>query len=403
MPPATNLRRQCEQSRKKAMRSAMKLLLPMSLLLILATAALGDAVDDYLNSGVFKYESGDWNGAIADFTKALKLKDHDPGIYNRRGLAEQKKGDLNAAIADFAKAIKFAPKEATFRDNRGLAKLAMGDAAGAIADETKAIELKPDDALAFGNRGIARRTTGDLDGAIADYTKAIELNPYDALAYNNRGLAKRIKGDTDGAIADETKAIGLKPNFERAFYNRGKANQAKGDWQAARADFNNAIKLNSKDNDAYDLRGCLSYDSGAFTNALFDFRKEIEMNPANDYARFRVWLIRARLGERDAADQELQTYLAAPATRDDWAAKVGQFLVGQLTEREFLTNAKNLDRKKEAGQLCEAYFYVGSKRLFAGDKTTATDYFKQSLATKQTDFTEFASATAELKLLDGVQ
>lgn len=122
-----------------------------------------------------------------------------------------------------------------------------------------------------------------------------------------------------------------------------------------------------------------------------------------DFPRFRVWLIRARLGETEAATSELQTYLAGRTTGkpDDWASKVGHFLTGQLSELEFLAAAKDADQKTEASKLCQAYFYAGSKRLFAGDKATAMDYLQRSIATDRKDFIEYASAVAELKALKG--
>ena len=112
---------------------------------------------------------------------------------------------------------------------------------------------------------------------------------------------------------------------------------------------------------------------------------------------------RAGLGEADTATTELQKYLSGRANgkTEDWVAKIGQYLAGQLAEREFLAAAKNADPKKEAGQLCEAYFYAGSKRLLAGDKAAAADYFQKSIATDMKDYYEYASAAAELKFLKG--
>jgi lipoprotein NlpI len=221
--------------------------------------------------------------------------------------------------------------------------------------------------------------------------------------YVRSGYAKWAKGDSDGAIPDFTKAIQLNPNYAFAYGNRGTAKQAKGDWDGAIADYTKAIQLNPKDSWSYHNRGCLRYEARDFTNALVDFRKELEFDSTNDYTRFRVWLIRARQGETEAATAELQKYLSGRASGkpDDWAAKVGHFLTGQLSEPEFLAAAKNADSKKEAGQLCEAYFYAGSKHLFAGDKAAATDYFEKCIATEQKDYFEYASAVAELKFLKG--
>ena len=73
--------------------------------------------------------------------------------------------------------------------------------------------------------------------------------------------------------------------------------------------------------------------------------------------------------------------------------------MGQLTELEFLASAKNNDQKIEKEQLCEAYFYAGSKLLIAGDNTTAKDYFRKCVATDKRISMEYTSAVAELKFL----
>lgn len=122
-------------------------------------------------------------------------------FYNR-GNAKKDKGDYDGAIADYGRAIELAPKFSAAYNNRGIAKKDKGDLDAAITDYDRAIEIDPRDSLAYNNRGVAKNAKGDLDGAIADYDRAIELNPKDATAYKNRGNAKRIKGDGTGASED---------------------------------------------------------------------------------------------------------------------------------------------------------------------------------------------------------
>lgn len=217
------------------------------------------------------------------------------------------------------------------------------------------------------NGGVGRQAKGDWDGAIADFTKAIQLKPNDASAYNNRGRARNATGDVEGAGADYAKAIELNPKYAWAWHNRG----------------------------------CLRYDARDFTAASADFRKALECDSSNDYARFRLCLTRAWLGEPAAAATELQTYLAGPANAqpDRWPSKMGLFLAGPLAEPEFLAAARNADPSVEARQLCQAYFYAGSKHLLAGDKSAAMDYFQKSIAAHETSCLEYASAVAASKSL----
>jgi lipoprotein NlpI len=127
--------------------------------------------------------------------------------YFKRGVDEKANANFDGAIADYTRAIELDPKYAAAYSNRGNAKQAKGDLDGAIADCDRAIELDPKDAMAHKNRGVAKKEKGDLDGAIADYNRAIELDPKYSAAYFHRGIAKQAKGDLKGAIGDINGAI----------------------------------------------------------------------------------------------------------------------------------------------------------------------------------------------------
>ncbi|HMD52963.1 MAG TPA: tetratricopeptide repeat protein, partial [Phycisphaerae bacterium] len=132
------------------------------------------AVSDNYNSinGYAKYSKGDWDGAIADYTKVIESKPDDADAYIGRGDAKYAKGELDGAMADFNKAIGLNPKDAYAYDNRGYSKSTRGDVDGAMADFNKAIELNPEDAYALKVLGYLKTRKGDFDGAMADFNKA---------------------------------------------------------------------------------------------------------------------------------------------------------------------------------------------------------------------------------------
>ncbi len=149
----------------------------------------------------------------------------------------------------------------------------------------------------------------------------------------------------------------------------------------------------------YHAQGCVDYNSHRFTNSLADFRKSCELGSDNqDYSYFRIWLIRARLGEEEAATQELAAYLERRKAQkpDDWPSKVGRFLASQLSETDFVKAADDANIQTDHEQHCEAYFYAGSKRLIENDKMGAVGYFKKCLTTNVTNFEEYTSAASEL-------
>jgi tetratricopeptide (TPR) repeat protein len=330
------------------------------------------SAEDYENSGYVKNVESNWDGAIVDYTKAIELRPDHFAAYESRGFAKESKGDTDGALADFSKAIELNPHDAYAYESRGDMKHDKGDLDGALADYTKAIELKPDDAFVYGSRGYVKGYKGDVDGALADYNKAIELKPDDAYVYNCRGWEKYEKGDVDGALTD----------------------------------YNQAIALDPENGPAYHDRGYLHYNSHQFADALADFRKSCELDSdIKDYCYFSVWLVRARIGEKEVATEELQSYWKnrKTGTPDDWPSKISSLLTGQLAEPAFFKAAENVDKEKSVEQHCEAYFYAGSNRLIEGDKTTAKDYFEKCLATGLKTFTEYQSAAAELQFLKNTQ
>jgi len=294
----------------------------------------------------------------------------------------------------------FGPQSADDYYKSGDQKFDKGDMDGAIADYTKAIALNPKHASAYFNRALAKRAKGDLDSALADATKSIELRPKDSDSYNCRGHVKMAQGDLDGAIADFTKAIELNPKHAIAYANRGYMKHSKGDLEGATTDLTKAIKLTPKDAEPYFKRGYVRYDQRSWADALADFRKGFDLAPGGkDYDKLRIWLIRARLGERDPATRELSEYLKGRKA-DDWPRKIMRFLIGELPEVEFLKGAESEDAKVDSEQRCEAYFYVGTHSLINGDKDKAKEYFQKCIDTGMKTFAEYRSASAELAAIE---
>ena len=153
---------------------------------------------------------------------------------------------------------------------------------------------------------------------------------------------------------------------------------------------------------AYHVRGCQNYDARNFAKALVDFRKACELGSEfQDYSRYRIWLILARLVGEEAATKELAVYLKNRKAQGppDWPLQAGRFLAGQISEADLLKAAADANTKTDKEQHCEAYFYAGSKRLIENDQRGGVDFFKKCLGTGVTNFEEFQSAEAELKAL----
>jgi len=80
------------------------------------------------------------------------------------------------------------------------------------------------------------------------------------------------------------------------------------------------------------------------------------------------------------------------------AALTAVFLAGQLSEVDFIEAAADPNRGLDPIQHCDAWFYAGSKRLVAGDKSGAGHCFRKCAATNVKALEEYQSAGEELKL-----
>ena len=265
---------------RKNINHAIKLLLLMAMFLSVATPSFCDTADDYFDSGFAKQTKGDFDSAIADYTKAIELKPDFAAAFDKRGNAKSDKGDLDGALADYTKAIELKPDFAGAYNNRSNAKQANGDLAGAIADCSKAIELKPDYALAYCNRGIVEEAKGDLGGALADYNKAIELKPDLTEACVRRDHISKAKNASDIRPSDFNKANNPQP-LNPASNTAPLVSMAPG-LQERDVRPGPDLKTATNDNspvtaEDWCKQGARFYDSGQYDKAIQCYDKAIEI------------------------------------------------------------------------------------------------------------------------------
>ena len=172
-----------------AFAAALALFLPLGRpLLVVMTPAVGigtgflstqeayaKTAEDWIESGKDKYYNNDYQGAIADFTKAIEINSRSEVAYAYRGDMKKLLNKYSEALIDF----------------------------------NKAIELDPDYVFAYFMRAIVKSDLKDYHGAFANFDKAIEIDPLDESNYSMRALIKENMGDPQGACSDWRKAADL--------------------------------------------------------------------------------------------------------------------------------------------------------------------------------------------------
>ena len=278
----------------------------------------GAAINHY-EHGAKRFQIGNLDGAIEDFTKAIEISSRlgsdrpargqflpgadglaapdaeaagitviDPftaRAYTGRGLARYRKGDIEGAMADWNRAIRISPGLAEAYLDRGSGRYASGDTAGAVADWNRAIQINPRLSFAYSNRGAARQELGDVAGALADLNEAIRLDLRDATPYCHRGFVWLEKLDFDRAIADFNKALEFNPRMAQAYLGRGDARICRLDLETAIADFGHALELDPNLANAYLNRGLALLLQGKETEAEKDFERCRALKMGDDLER----------------------------------------------------------------------------------------------------------------------
>src|SRR5262249_33004687 len=139
--------------------------------------------------------------------------------------------------------------------------------------------------------------------------------------------------------------------------------------------------------------------------AAADLEKAVQAEPKGAYARFYLWLAKARQGTPDNSILIEYIDTAKPVSRaDQWSLLVARFLGGQIGEKELLGQIGMGGTLMEARERrCEASFYAGEVNLLHGEEGKAGDLFKAARETKVTSFVEYTSAGKELNWLRTVR
>ena len=308
----------------------------------------GLTAEQFFDRAYNKHENGDYAGAIADYTQAIKLKPHDHLAWYNRGLGHYFLNQHSQAILDYTESIRLNPEYVNAYYNRGLARNRNGDKSGAMDDYNETIRRKADYINAYRARGILFEDLGDTTRAVADYQKYIELGGTDAdkvrgwidaikqkIASGNQNPPPRPKPtiapdtdpfenihlhdgmfrsaddppeDTSGYVGADGKIRWTKLDSgnggvmsARQYFDRAFKKHDAGDFAGSVADYSEALKLNSRDHLAWYNRGLGYYNLGKHSQAISDYTECIRLNPEYINAYYNRGLARSKNGDAAGA------------------------------------------------------------------------------------------------------
>ena len=253
-------------------------------------------------------------GAAAD-------EQSDPGALARRGEASAARHDFEHALDDLSKAVKLRPDDPEYLYQRALVYRQNGQAALALADLDQVLTLNQDFLRAYLPRAEIRLHEKDVEGAIADLDAVDRLAPrqadlrfvlaerYEAVNRFSRAIAQydlwlqnhpddskkaaalgaRCRAsaieneDLAGGLADCNRALRIadkkNPNYGHLFSNRGLLELRQANYDKAIADFDAALKTVPKNAFALYGRGVAKIRKNKATEGEADIAEAVKIAP----------------------------------------------------------------------------------------------------------------------------
>ncbi|NES78731.1 MULTISPECIES: tetratricopeptide repeat protein [Okeania] len=139
----------------------------------------------------------------------------------QRAVINNRQGNFQQAIANYTKAVELNPYYPIAYNNRANIYSHIEKYEQALADYNKAIQLNPNNFKAYINKGLVYYKQGKYEQALVQYDRGIEINPNYAFAYYNKGLVDQQKGNKQQAIKHFLKAGNLyKQQKNKVFYQK---------------------------------------------------------------------------------------------------------------------------------------------------------------------------------------
>ena len=180
-----------------------------------------------------------WFFAVLFFAGVAGAADLDAAREaQKRGAELHLKRDFQGALAEFDRAVTLAPDSNLAWYNRGLVHRDLGNCRSAVADFDRALALQAEFFNALYQRANCLQQLGEYAKAVDDYSRAIAFPGRvhaRFLAHFGRADALRRLGRLDEAYVDYTRVAELR-NDTRALSSRAWVQYYRGRWRDAHRD-----------------------------------------------------------------------------------------------------------------------------------------------------------------------
>ena len=225
----------------------------------------------------------DVEAVIAETSQLIKSAKEKATLYVQRGDAYFKLHEFDLAIEDFSRAIKLDVSLDMAYFGRGLAYGRRGLVDEGIADLSVFLQRNPASSLGYTKRGVRYLWKRDLENAGKDLRKAIALDANNAEAHDDLGVVYSLQGEHGKAITHFFQTVKIEPDYQKGYHNLAMAFYTIGKDQWALGAIDQALKLRHDARDSLKLKGNILMALGRESEAA-ELLEDAEFLPEGNWS-----------------------------------------------------------------------------------------------------------------------
>jgi Flp pilus assembly protein TadD len=264
----------------------------------------------YLNLGIRELDSGNIEGAIEAFRKAIEANPADPRPYRNLGIAYELLKDFQKAREVYEKALELNPASASNPNSLADVTHRLGYNRDAAFLYESAIASDPLYVEPYMNIARLFMEINAFTKAEPYIRKILDIEPGNADALNLLGIITNVTRRSEEAVGHFQEALRCNANQSMFFSNLGAALRNIGDLKRAIIAFEKAAELSPNNLSTMNNLGVLYLDTGALDRAEYFLRRAAEFYPENPFPFFNLAELSIRKADYSTALDHLKRYIS---------------------------------------------------------------------------------------------
>ena len=259
-------------------------------------------------------KQGNWQGAIAYYRQAIKLKSDWVEAYDNLGVALQKSRLWQEARQSYQQALQLNPHYLAAHYNLGNLFRQQGQFELAQKSYQQALNINPHYALAYYGLGNLSKQQGKLERATDYYQRALAINFQLADVHHNLGKLSEQQGKLKDAVKYYQQALRINPNLIEVYNNLGNLLKQQEQFALAVEVYQRALQINPNIPEIYYNLASTLRKQGKSEPAIVLYQQALELK--SNFAEAEFGLVISQLpiiygseGEIELKRHNYQQYL----------------------------------------------------------------------------------------------